>query len=282
MQFQAFKKGERGEGALDDEGNTLLHLAVIENREGHFHDLLNCRSAVQKQNNWGITPLDLARFLGRTSLLSHLGPVKKDPINIFRNSDRKLHSITLEEIEKKLNFQYLEHLEFESPEMLRWIAKKSLKSLKKESSRQMNRWVLALHKKAILNPSRGHIYIRYIDPSLGYGIFAAKDIPALTYIGEYTGTVKRKKRKKYRFNDYIFGYMTGPKNSPFIIDAKEKGNFTRFINHSDEPNLTSRWVVEGGITRIIVFSNKFIPAGSQITYDYGKYYWRSRPNPKLL
>jgi SET domain-containing protein len=67
-----------------------------------------------------------------------------------------------------------------------------------------------------------------------------------------------------------------------VIDAEEKGNFTRFINHSDEPNLTSRWIVVDGIYHVILFANQLIPKGTQLTYDYGPNYWSQRPGPLCL
>ena len=126
------------------------------------------------------------------------------------------------------------------------------------------------------------IYIRWINRYLGYGIFAAKPIPANTFIGEYTGVVKRRDNRKNRFNDYVFSYDLCGKATRWCIDAKERGNFTRFLNHSDTPNLTSRWVIKDGITHIIFFSNRFIPEHTQMTYCYGPWYWRSRSAPALI
>ena len=281
--FAQFKQGNRKIHAKDQDGNTLLHLAVLENRLDHLEDLIAYGLSAKTENKWGMTPVDLANFLRRGDFLPLLRTKREvPPITIYRNSDQKRHELSLKEFEQKLHIQYIEHLEFEHPDYLRWVAAKSQKQLKKSSTRKINRWTLALHKKAILNPSYDHIYIRYVDSDIGYGVFANRDLPALTYIGEYTGVVTRRHVKKTRFNDYVFGYMAGPKNTPFIIDAKLKGNFTRFINHSDEPNMNSRWVIAGGVTRIILFTNEFIPKGEQLTYDYGKYYWRSRSAPSLI
>ena len=279
----AVKRGEKSIRSIDKEGNTLLHLAVLENRIDQLQSLLAYGLTPLKQNCYEMSPLDLAHFLNRQDFLPLLQAAKEPPlITIFRNSDKKKHRISIKEFEEKLKIKYTSYLEFEHPDFLRWAAWKSQRELSKEKFRKMNRWILALHKKAILTPSYDHIYIRHINSSLGYGVFSNHEISALTYIGEYTGVVKRKKPRATRFNDYVFGYMTGPKDAPFIIDAKDKGSFTRFINHSDDPNLSSRWVVAGGVTRIIVFANQLISEGQQLTYDYGKYYWRSRSCPALI
>ena len=281
--FKQFEKGEKKIHAQDGEGHTLLHWAVLENRRDKLEDLIGFGHLRDVVNRWGMTPGDLAHFLGRKDFFPLLGAIEEEaPIAIYRSSDKKTHRIPLKDFEKKLQIKYTNYLEFEHPDYLRWAIYKGNKQLKKKSVRKMNRWTLALHQKAILKPRYDHIYIGYVDRSIGYGVFANRDLPALTYVGEYTGVVTGRHLSKTRCNDYVFGYMAGPKNTPFIIDAKKKGNFTRLINHSGSANMNSRWVVVGGITRIIVFTNGFIPKGEQLTYDYGKYYWRSRSSPSLI
>jgi len=275
QKLRALERGEIKLGRLDEEGNSLLHLAFL-NRPEKAITLIKKGLSLDLPNRLKLTPHDLSLFLKPSS------SENQAPITIFRNSDQQKHQIPIVEFEKKLKMEYLEHLEFDHPDFLRWSIWKGQKLLKKKKVRQMNRWNLALHEKAILKPRYDHIYIRHISSSIGYGVFASRDLGALTYIGEYTGLVTRRQTKKTRFNDYVFGYMTGPKESPFIIDAYKKGNFTRFINHSDEPNLNSRWVICKGVTRIILFANRLIKKDEQLTYDYGKYYWRRRSAPKNL
>lgn len=66
-----------------------------------------------------------------------------------------------------------------------------------------------------------------------------------TFINEYVGEVidqlemlKRMKSKLYRNNNY----MVQLKHDE-ILDATCKGNITRFINHSCEPNCTAEKVI---------------------------------------
>lgn len=203
-------------------------------------------------------------------------------ILIYRNSENRVYKISIEDFEKRVGIRYVNALIFEKEEYREKLIKKAQKKLKHPPVRQMNAWTLALHQKAIEHPKEDLFYIRWINSYLGYGVFAAQDIPALCYIGEYTGLVRKRRFHKYRFNDYVFGYVAAGKNTPYIIDAKEQGNFSRFINHSDAPNLTSRWVVKEGLTHIILFANKFIPKDKQLSYDYGDTYWRSRSHPSLI
>ncbi|NGX51596.1 MAG: hypothetical protein K1060chlam2_01468 [Chlamydiae bacterium] len=203
-------------------------------------------------------------------------------ILIYRNSEDQLYKIPIEEFEKRVGIKYLDSLIFERPEYREKLIKKSQKRIRRPHLKQMNSWTLALHQKAMERPREDLYYIRWISGYFGYGVFAAQDIPALCYVGEYLGLVRKKRFGKFRFNDYVFGYVAADRETPYIIDAKEQGNFARFINHSDEPNLTSRWVVKDGLTHIILFANKLIPKDSQLTYDYGEYYWRSRSSPSLI
>ncbi|XP_049414250.1 uncharacterized protein LOC125876991 isoform X2 [Solanum stenotomum] len=54
----------------------------------------------------------------------------------------------------------------------------------------------------------------------------------------------------------------------FTIDATFKGNLSRFLNHSCDPNCKlEKWQVEGE-TRIGVFAARFIEVGEPLTYDY--------------
>ena len=281
--FKQFERGEWGRYASDKKGQSLLHLAIIENRLEQFKELIASGFSKKKANAWGMLPADLARFLGRKSFIPFLEPKRSLPlITIYRNRDGQKYEIPIKEFEEKLKIEYIESLEFKYPDTLTWAVDKSKKQLRKQNIRKMNRWTLALHQKSILSSRCDHVYVRYIDHAIGYGVFANQDLPALTYVGEYTGIVKRRSLKRIDSNDYVFGYMAGSKNTPFVIDAAKKGNFTRFINHSHAPNMSSRWVVLNGVTRIIVFTNRPVSEGSQLTYDYGKYYWRKRATPFLI
>ena len=276
--FRAFEGGDWKINQKTESGQTLLHLAVIEDRPDLVDILLNNR-AESLPDQWGLTPHHLSHLLKRSNSL-----VKNEEssILIYRNRDEKVIPMPIAEFEERLGMTYYNSLIFDSSETLYKVAKKCARKLKKETFRQMNYWTLCLHEKSMALPRENFYYIRWINRYLGYGVYAAVDIPANTFIGEYTGIIKRKNRRKNRFNDYIFSYDLCGKATRWCIDAKNVGNFTRFLNHSDEPNLTSRWVVKDGITHIIIFSNKSIQKGTQLTYCYGPLYWRSRSAPSTL
>ena len=58
-----------------------------------------------------------------------------------------------------------------------------------------------------------------------------------------------------------------------IIDAT-KGNVTRFVNHSCQPNSQFERFVWVGAQRIVLVS-KSIEAGEEITVDYSDNYWKA-------
>lgn len=63
----------------------------------------------------------------------------------------------------------------------------------------------------------------------------------------------------------------------YVCDAKRYGNFTRFINHSCEPNVIGiKSYTTHQDTRfpyIAFFTNCYLPANSELTLNYGDNYW---------
>lgn len=104
----------------------------------------------------------------------------------------------------------------------------------------------------------------------GYGICAVEDIPKGVLISEYVGEVidynemcNRLTKKEYKNLNYMVQL-----NSDEIIDSTSKGNVTRFINHSCDPNsVGEKWHVLGQ-SRIGFFSTRNIQKGEEITFDY--------------
>ncbi|ESO90323.1 hypothetical protein LOTGIDRAFT_123404, partial [Lottia gigantea] len=53
-----------------------------------------------------------------------------------------------------------------------------------------------------------------------------------------------------------------------VIDAGPKGNLSRFMNHSCQPNCeTQKWMVNGDV-RVGLFALNDISAGSELTFNY--------------
>ena len=62
----------------------------------------------------------------------------------------------------------------------------------------------------------------------------------------------------------------------FTIDSEMQGNYTRFINHSETPNVESRSFFYDGVFHIAFRTIREIEVGEELTYDYGEIYWQSR------
>ncbi|EDW33745.1 GL27000 [Drosophila persimilis] len=106
----------------------------------------------------------------------------------------------------------------------------------------------------------------------GCGITAELQIPAGEFIMEYVGEVidsEEFERRQHRYSKdrnrhYYFMALRGEA----IIDATMRGNISRYINHSCDPNAeTQKWTVNGEL-RIGFFSLKNILPGEEITFDY--------------
>lgn len=189
---------------------------------------------------------------------------------------------TKDEIEKAFGIEYLSTIEPESQKLLDQIRKKATSPLRLWFQRKHDKWMSSLYGKELKKHKEIAFKVKKVNPLIGYGVFTDQFIPKLGYIGEYAGDLRKRKRKD-RGNDYIFGYMVGFFRTPWIIDAKYRGNFTRFINHSFYPNVSSRGFAIDGVYHVIFYANRPIKKGEQLTYDYGPTYWNSsRPYPQEL
>ncbi|KJH52976.1 SET domain protein [Dictyocaulus viviparus] len=116
----------------------------------------------------------------------------------------------------------------------------------------------------------------YTGPSKGFGVQATAPIKKGQFIIEYVGEVVSseefaKRLKRYgRDPSHTHHYMF--EIGSMIIDATKKGNCSRFMNHSCEPNaVCEKWYVPRtpcAIDRIGFFAKRDIELGEEITFDY--------------
>ncbi|XP_041133705.1 histone-lysine N-methyltransferase NSD2-like [Polyodon spathula] len=106
----------------------------------------------------------------------------------------------------------------------------------------------------------------------GWGLVAKRDIKKGEFVNEYVGELidEEECRARIRYaqeHDISHFYMlTIDKDR--IIDAGLKGNYSRFMNHSCQPNCeTQKWTVNGD-TRVGLFAGCDIPAGTELTFNY--------------
>lgn len=162
------------------------------------------------------------------------------------------------------------------------------------------------NNRVIQNSSRVKLVL-FKTKSRGWGIKTIDDIPKGTFIGIYTGELLTAKESVLRSCDTYLFNLSGPKipirpkpksntkdtistttdknddnpdekkNSSYVCDSKYFGNFTRFVNHSCEPNLvgirsfTSHQ--DDNFPYIAFFTNRHIQAYQELTLHYGDNYW---------
>ncbi|XP_031500233.1 histone-lysine N-methyltransferase ASHH3-like isoform X2 [Nymphaea colorata] len=106
----------------------------------------------------------------------------------------------------------------------------------------------------------------------GLGLVAKEDISQGEFVIEYVGEVIDDKtceerlwemKRRGETNFYLCEV-----NRDMVIDATYKGNKSRFMNHSCQPNTEmQKWRVDGE-TRIGIFAKRKIKMGEPLTYDY--------------
>ncbi|MBU6383655.1 MAG: SET domain-containing protein-lysine N-methyltransferase [Verrucomicrobia bacterium] len=136
------------------------------------------------------------------------------------------------------------------------------------------------YKQQIEVPVEPKVDIRFINEEVGHGVFAKTNIKKGQFIGEYTGTVRENTRIYFvPLNNYCYEYPIPDRlGRSFVIDATN-GNFTRFINHSYQPNLQPHYAFLDGFYHCIFFALQDIQKGEQLCYDYGRNYWMLRKMP---
>ena len=138
------------------------------------------------------------------------------------------------------------------------------------------RWLGAYYAKELESEQFAPFEIKRMSARMGYGVFARTALLPRAFIGEYTGYVRRKKLLFAKSSDYCFGLETHMGWLGYVIDAEQGGNMTRFLNHSEKPNLEPVAIFHKGLIRIILRALRPIAKGEQLTYDYGIDYWRKR------
>jgi hypothetical protein len=200
--------------------------------------------------------------------------------NILIKKNEIIQKITPKDFFELFNVEYLPNLYFQDKKILKKIIKKCKKRVKNGSIYEKEIWLGIYHKDKINSSFSAPVYLKWIDDCKGYGLFALCDLKKDTYIGEYTGVVRKHKRQLDKKNSYCFEYKLGDeKKAKFTIDAKYMGNYVRFINHSYSPNIMPYAAYTNGVIHIILKTNSDVFKGQELFYDYGPTYWKKREAP---
>ncbi len=187
------------------------------------------------------------------------------------------------DFEKRLRVRYLSSLDYVDMHVERRLQKRYERSLSKGWITSRQKWMGHYYASGLAGKIPLDLTIAWIGPKVGYGVFTNRALPAKSYIGEYTGILRRRLFFCRRENLYCFDYTIGEgRSSSHVIDAEKAGNHTRFINHSFNPNVGLVSVDYERKVHVLLYAQKQIPAGAQLCYDYGDEYWRKRPPPVSL
>ncbi|MCX6835441.1 MAG: SET domain-containing protein-lysine N-methyltransferase [candidate division Zixibacteria bacterium] len=116
--------------------------------------------------------------------------------------------------------------------------------------------------------SNGNSHLKVRSSGIqGRGVFAARRIRKGQRIIEYTGEIIDNEEETRRYDDeamsrhhtYLFKI-----DETTTIDATNRGNIARFINHSCDPNCEAVWEER----RIFIEAARNIQSGVELTYDY--------------
>ncbi|XP_040077122.1 uncharacterized protein LOC8040733 isoform X3 [Ixodes scapularis] len=113
---------------------------------------------------------------------------------------------------------------------------------------------------------------KFLTEKKGWGLRTVETLASGAFVIEYVGEVLtpedfRKRVKQYARDNHQHYYFMALRSDE-IIDATQKGNVSRFINHSCDPNCeTQKWTVNGEL-RIGFFTRRPLRAGEELTFDY--------------
>ncbi len=196
-------------------------------------------------------------------------------IRLKDSPEEKIYDV--HELEKLFDIHYLPHLDYQNWRVENDLKKQCERAFQNGRVGNLALWLGKFHGTAMDLALVPDITIIYVNDNVGYGVITNKFIRKWDFVGEYTGVVRRRRFIFPNLNDYCFMY---PRHwisrKLYCIDSEREGNFTRFINHSDYPNLESVAVFKDGFFHIIFRAVQDILPGQELAYDYGDVYWTKR------
>ncbi|MBI5345857.1 MAG: SET domain-containing protein-lysine N-methyltransferase [Chlamydiae bacterium] len=200
---------------------------------------------------------------------------------IFFNleKDQIRSSLSKEEFEELLEVKFISKLEFQTEVIEKKVKKLCKKAYQNEEFSNEALWLGEFYASEIVSSFIPNVLIKWINPIVEYGLFANEDFAKNSFMGVYSGEIRKYNNRLDDKNAYCFEYSIAGSKTPFTIDAREKGSLIRFVNHSSTPNLSPIAVYSQEIVHIIFRTNKNVTKGEELTYDYGPNYWARRETP---
>ena len=114
--------------------------------------------------------------------------------------------------------------------------------------------------------------VPFLTDSRGWGLKSTTKLEKGDFVIEYVGEVidmkeyQRRLAIKMQHNDNNYYFLTMDSNR--IIDAGPRGNLSRFVNHSCQPNCElQKWIVKNEI-RAGLFAIEDIESDTELTFNY--------------
>ncbi len=137
-----------------------------------------------RENPFGFTSLEIDHFLGNREAMSHI-------IKVIPKDQSKMIYCSEKEFQELFAVTYTSHLKFASYKGLKEVLHNCPFILKYSSLGEENRTLGKRYRQEISSGEVADMVIAWIDPRIGYGAFAGRDLEKGCFVGEYTGIVRR-------------------------------------------------------------------------------------------
>lgn len=254
-----------------------LHLAIIHDDMQAVSLLCHSEEAKRRKNGLGFTALEFAKLLGKYEFVKLLQPDETRTIAMQLKGSDHCRKYTVAEFEKIFRVSYIEANVFFTPTFLSQVIRDCPWLLEHTVFGSEHRRLGSSLRTKVSQGFMEDVSVRWIDDNMGYGLFAERDFARESYIGEYVGIVRKIKRFSPEGNEYCLHYPSRFFSyNYYCIDAKAAGNETRFINHSETPNLQPVCIIDRNLVHIAFFTTRPIAKGEELCFNYGKSFWRTR------
>ena len=107
----------------------------------------------------------------------------------------------------------------------------------------------------------------------GLGLFTTRPFNKGDLIIEYTGEKITTETADERGGQYLFEL-----NDKYTVDGRGRENKARYINHSCRPNCYPE--IDEKEQHIFIYAKRNIKSGEELTYNYGKEFWKEYVSSK--
>jgi hypothetical protein len=256
-----------------------LHLAISTNAIEQVQELIKEGIDGKLVDGYGYTAIELSALLGRGRCLQLLTQRDMRLIKVVGRGEHIVTKHTPEAFLRTMGVAYSPTLHF--TDLAGWLSVLAESSWLWRESRVGEEMRLKGDslRSQILSGCVANLTIVWMGHPLGYGVITNRTLAPGTYLGTYTGAIRRIYRLRPYWNAYCVHYPVNYwTRHYYVIDARRYGNELRYVNHSTTPNVTAAWAYDRNLLHLLFFAAKEIPRGTPLTIDYGEDFWRHRHN----